>query len=92
MHEEIVKAKKDGIKRKSESMPGSPAPIAGAEPTGAAAVAGREDEWLEVGKGGAKAVVNAPDPQRRVADSSVVRVFVCLLRNLCGFKGGRGWI
>ncbi|CAN0057945.1 unnamed protein product, partial [Ectocarpus sp. 8 AP-2014] len=31
-----------------------------------------DDAWLEVGKGGAKAVVNAPDPRKKVSNSSVV--------------------
>lgn len=89
LHEEIVKAKKEEVKRKSASWPGFPAP---AEPTGAAdsgSGGGQEDAWLEVGKGGAKAVVNAPDPQRRVADSSVVRARVfCFFLSLRTSVGG----
>lgn len=40
---------------------------------------GKEDAWLEVGKGGAKAVVNAPDPRRQISNSSVVRFILVLL-------------
>lgn len=39
---------------------------------------GQEDAWLEVGKGGAKAVVNAPDPRKKDCNSSVVRFYFCL--------------
>lgn len=44
-----------------------------------------EDAWLEVGKGGAKAVVNAPDPKRKVSNSSVVSVVLCCRRVRCIF-------
>lgn len=76
LHEEIVKVKKEEAKKKSGLSSGSTS-LGGAgkaaSPETGVSGAGNEDSWLEVGKGRTKAVVNAPDPQKRIADSSVVR-------------------
>ncbi len=74
LHEELVEAKK-----KSRDFDGSV--NGGAMPGGGGGGTGggggqEEDAWLEVGKGGSKAVLNAPDPRRNVSRSSVVRCFV----------------
>lgn len=63
LHEEIVAAKKNKPKPASDGGGGGQQQGGGEE----------DDAWLEVGKGGAKAVVNAPDPRKKGSNSSVVR-------------------
>lgn len=92
MHEEIVEAKKSQGSPGRGDGSCTDAHGGGAGGSGAAEEDGgaeeeheqeeeeeEEEEWLEVGKGGTKAVVNAPDPQRRSSNSSVVRRFLVLL-------------
>lgn len=80
LHEEIVDAKKKypGISFKSGGGGGgSGSSLDGGAGGGGGGGGsnGEEDSWLEVGKGGAKAVVNAPDPRKKDCNSSVVRAF-----------------
>lgn len=81
LHEEVVEAKKKwpdfgGL---GGGADGSRASSAGAAGRGGGGAREEEDDWLEVGKGGAKAVVNAPDPRQKVSTSSVVRLVFCVL-------------
>ncbi|CAM9553139.1 unnamed protein product [Pylaiella littoralis] len=67
LHEEIVEAKK--------KFPGVSFGNGGGGGGGGDGGGGSndtEDAWLEVGKGGAKAVVNTPDPRKKDYNSSVV--------------------
>eukprot|EP00752_Nemacystus_decipiens_P003297 g3051.t1 len=75
LHEEVVEAKKRWPELGAGGADGGSANSIGG--AGGGGVAGRgdreeEEDWLEVGKGGAKAVVNAPDPRQKVSRSSVV--------------------
>lgn len=72
LHEEIVDAKKKYEELWQQEDLGGDSNGGGAESQKGEEE--EEDAWLEVGKGGAKAVVNAPDPKRKVSNSSVVRV------------------
>ncbi|CBJ29221.1 conserved unknown protein [Ectocarpus siliculosus] len=68
LHEEIVDAKKNNPKPASDGGSGG---VSADSRTGGGGGQqqgeGEEDDaWLEVGKGGAKAVVNAPDPRKKV--------------------------
>ncbi|CAM9966981.1 unnamed protein product [Scytosiphon promiscuus] len=70
LHEEIVDAKKKHVETwQPEGLGGEGSGGGGG---GGPEEEGEEDAWLEVGKGGTKAVVNAPDPKRKISNSSVV--------------------
>ncbi|CAN0541478.1 unnamed protein product [Ectocarpus sp. 8 AP-2014] len=74
LHEEIVDAKKNNPKPASDGGGGGVSADPGTGGGGGQQQGGGEedDAWLEVGKGGAKAVVNAPDSRKKVSNSSVV--------------------
>lgn len=71
LHEEIVQAKKlhDG-NGDGGSGRASGSSIAGEEDNWRQE---QENEWLEIGKGGTKAVMNTPNPRQNDSNSSVVR-------------------
>lgn len=90
LHEEIVDAKKKNKSKKQQQQPASDGGGGGSAESGTGGGGGQggeqrqggeeeEDAWLEVGKGGAKAVVNTPDPRKKVSNSSVVRCFLLCL-------------
>ena len=85
LHEEVVEAKKKWPEFGVGAADGSSANSGGVAGGGGGGGGGREgreeeeEDWLEVGKGGAKAVVNAPDPRQKVSRSSVVRLGSLLL-------------
>ncbi|CAM9766465.1 unnamed protein product [Ectocarpus sp. 12 AP-2014] len=68
LHEEIVDAKKNKPKPASDGGHGGGSADSGTGAGGGKQQGGGEedDAWLEVGKGGAKAVVNAPDPRKKL--------------------------
>ncbi|CAN0005985.1 unnamed protein product, partial [Hapterophycus canaliculatus] len=68
LHEEIVDAKKkhEEVWQQQDLGGGGGDGGAGGAGGGGCQEEEEEDAWLEVGKGGAKAVVNAPDPKRKV--------------------------
>ncbi|CAB1103092.1 unnamed protein product [Ectocarpus sp. CCAP 1310/34] len=74
LHEEIVDAKKNKPKPASDGGDRGGSADSGTGAGGGKQQGGgkEDDAWLEVGKGGAKAVVNAPDPRKKVSNSSVV--------------------
>lgn len=76
LHEELVEAKKNS-RDFDGSGGGGPVPDCGGG--GGRGGGQEEDAWLEVGKGGSKAVLNAPDPRRNDSRSSVVRFFFVVL-------------
>lgn len=107
LHEEVVEAKKKWPQLGGGGGGGGVAADGSCAQSGGAASGGgglgaegrqeEEEDWLEVGKGGAKAVVNAPDPRQKVSNSSVVRfVFqcVCLLDDVlvCTCHAGRSLV
>ncbi|CAN0078018.1 unnamed protein product, partial [Ectocarpus sp. 13 AM-2016] len=67
LHEEIVDAKKNTPKPASDGGGGGGSADSGMDGVGGQQHGGGEDDaWLEVGKGGAKAVVNTPDPRKKL--------------------------
>eukprot|EP00903_Cladosiphon_okamuranus_P022691 g20884.t1 len=72
LHEEVVEAKEKCPDLGGGGAYGSGGTVGGAAGGGGGGGREEEEDWLEVGKGGAKAVVNAPDPRQKVSRSSVV--------------------